>query len=106
MFVELSWLILYVEDGRQDRLQSSRKQNNEVFEQVSNLKLMQINQSYDWRVFLIWMKCCFSKFDCEWGNGMGPQGLGMVPWELPSGLLTPTVPWVQWYWTFTGLRWV
>ena len=47
MFVELSWLILYVEDGRQDRLQSSRKQNNEVFEQVSNLKLMQINQGYE-----------------------------------------------------------
>ena len=47
---------------------------------------------------------CTLKFDCEWGNGMGPQGLGMVPWELPSGLLTPTVPWVQWYWTFTGLR--
>ena len=22
---------------------------------------------------------CTLKFDCEWGNGMGPQGLGMVP---------------------------
>ena len=47
---------------------------------------------------------CTLKFDCEWGNGMGPQGLGMVPWESPSGILSPTVPWVQWYWTFMGLR--
>ena len=39
---------------------------------------------------------CTLKFDCEWGNGMGPQGLGMVPWESPSGILSPTVPWVQW----------
>ena len=41
-------------------------------------------------------KVCNFKFDCEWGNGMGPQGLGMVPWESPSGILSPTVPWVQW----------
>ena len=39
-------MILYVEDGRQDRLQSLN-QNNEVFEQVSNLKLMQFNQGYE-----------------------------------------------------------
>ena len=31
-------MILYVEDGRQDRLQSLN-QNNEVFEQVSILKV-------------------------------------------------------------------
>ena len=39
---------------------------------------------------------CKFKFDCEWGNGMGPQGLGMVPWESPSGILSPTIHWVQW----------
>ena len=57
-----------------------------------------------WMYFIEALNVCTLKFDCEWGNGMGPQGLGMVPWESPSGLLSPTVPWVQWYWTFTGLR--
>ena len=57
-----------------------------------------------WIYFIKALNVCTLKFDCEWGNGMGPQGLGMVPWESPSGLLTPTVPWVQWYWTFTGLQ--
>ena len=63
------------------------------------LEWMELNV-FHWKL----CKVCNFKFDCEWGNGMGPQGLGMVPWEFPSGLLTPTVPWVQWYWTFTGLR--
>ena len=39
-------MILYVEDGRQGRLQSWN-QNNEVIEQVSNLKLMPFNQGYE-----------------------------------------------------------
>ena len=39
-------MILYVKDGRQGRLQSWN-QKNEVIEQVSNLKLMQINQGYE-----------------------------------------------------------
>ena len=39
-------MILYAKDGRQGHLQS-RNQNNEVIEQVGNLKLMQINQDYE-----------------------------------------------------------
>ena len=27
-----------------------------------------------------------------------------TPGSLPLGLLTPTVPWVQLHWTFTGLQ--
>ena len=53
-------------------------------------------QCMDLNVFHWKLVSCKFKFDCEWGNGMGPQGLGMVPWESPSGLLSPTVPWVQW----------
>ena len=40
-------MILYVKDERQGRLQSWKTNNNEVFEQVSILKLMQINQGYE-----------------------------------------------------------
>ena len=49
-----------------------------------------------WMWFIEALYVCTLKFDCEWGNGMGPQGLGMVPWESSSGILSPTVPWVQW----------
>ena len=58
---------------------------------------------WTWMYLIESLQVCKFKFDCEWGNGMGPQGLGMVPWESPSSLLSPTVPWVQWYWTFTGI---
>ena len=58
---------------------------------------------WKWMYFIEALYVCTLKFDCEWGNGMGPQGLGMVPWESPSGILSPTVPWMQWYWAFTGI---
>ena len=53
---------------------------------------------WKWMYLIEALYVCTLKFDCEWGNGMGPQGLGMVPWESPSGLLSPSLPWVQWYW--------
>ena len=58
--------------------------------------LQDVLNVWKWMYFIEALYVCTLKFDCEWGNGMGPQGLGMVPWESPSGILSPTVPWVQW----------
>ena len=35
---------------------------------------------------------CIVKFDCERGTGWGLKGQEWYAWELPSGLLAPTVP--------------
>ena len=37
----------------------------------------------------------YFKFDCERFMGWVIKGWEGYAWELPSGLLTPTVPWVQ-----------
>ena len=63
-----------------------------LFEQVSTLRLCNLSKVMIERVFFNWNEMLYFKFDCERGNGMGPQGLGMVPWESPSGILSPTVP--------------
>ena len=50
------------------------------------------------------MTCVFQV--CLWVSSSYGDGASRVrkgtPGSLPSGLLTPTVPWVQLHWTFTG----
>ena len=70
------------------------------------IKVIEINEyAMNWNA-----KQCYTmffKFVCEWDSSYG-DGASRVrkgtPGSLPSGLLTPTVPWVQLYWAFTGLR--
>ena len=52
------------------------------------------------------MQCFSSLFvseDSSYGDGASRVKKG-TPGSFPSGLLTPTVPWVQIYWAFTGLQ--
>ena len=46
---------------------------------------------------------------CLWASLSYGDGASRVrkgtPGSLPSGLFTPTVPWVQSYWAFTGYKW-
>ena len=72
---------------------------------------MQQRKVIEWMKYAMnWnVKQCYAmffNFVCEWdlsyGNGASRVRKG-TPGSFPSGLLTPTIPWVQLSWAFTGL---
>ena len=49
----------------------------------------------------------FFKFVCEWDSSYvdgASRARKGTPGSLPSGLLTPNVPWVKLSWAFMGLQ--